>query len=203
MKKVDKIIVQNSLTKSFLVDRGIVSNKIIINYGGVDRSIFYPGKIKKEYVLISGDFKYRKNPQGVISVIEFNTDINFIIHGKNLTLFDCIKDLPNVTLINWDQQLQPILMREARLFLNLSILEGGPISILEALASGTPVIATDTGIARDVIRESSGSIVPVTFCQNKLRSELKKWLELSSRNMSKDFLNGENSFENYAKDLFT
>jgi glycosyltransferase involved in cell wall biosynthesis len=202
VNNVDKIVVQNSITKDFLVENGINSDKIRVNFGGVDRSIYFPSHNKKDYVLISGDFKQRKNPQGIIRVIKSNPDINFIIHGKNLSLFSNIKDYDNLKLINWDKQLQPILMREARLFLTLSTLEGGPISILESLASGTPVVATDTGIARDVVTSSCGSVIPIDFKINDIRVQIKKWIEHSNTNEPKDFLNGKNTFNDYANEIF-
>lgn len=202
VKNVDKIVVQNSFTKDFLVEHGIDTDKIHVNFGGIDRSIYFPSRNKRNYVLISGDFKERKNPQSIIRVIKHNVDINFVIHGKNLSLFSSIKDYPNLQLINWDKQLQPILMREAGVFLTLSTLEGGPISILESLASGTPVIATDTGIARDVVKSDNGKVIPLNFDMNDLRDEIKKWLEYSNMNQPIDFLNGKNNFINYADEIF-
>lgn len=202
INNVDKIVVQNSTTKNFLIENGVNSDKIYVNFGGIDRSIYFPSRLKKDYVLISGDFKERKNPQSIIRVIKSNIDVNFIIHGKNLSLFSSIEDHTNLKLVNWDKQLQPILMREARLFLSLSTLEGGPISILEALASGTPVVATDTGIARDVVKSSCGSVIPLDFNINDLRAEIKRWMEYSYMNEAKDFLNGENNFNDYANEIF-
>ena len=93
-------------------------------------------------------------------------------------------------------------MREAGVFLTLSTLEGGPISILESLASGTPVIATDTGIARDVVKSDNGKVIPLNFDMNDLRDEIKKWLEYSNMNQPIDFLNGKNNFINYADEIF-
>jgi glycosyltransferase involved in cell wall biosynthesis len=47
-------------------------------------------------------------------------------------------------------------------FVSPSISDGGPITVLEAMASGVPVVSTDIGIAREAIVDGvSGRLVPV------------------------------------------
>lgn len=47
------------------------------------------------------------------------------------------------------------------LFINLSESEGVPVSIMEALAHGVPVVATDVGGTAEIIDEKVGKLVPV------------------------------------------
>ena len=51
-------------------------------------------------------------------------------------------------------------LASADIFILTSIYEGLPLSILEAMASGLPIIASDVGGIRDIVKEN-GMIVPV------------------------------------------
>ncbi len=198
-----KIIVQNQTVKKFLIMAGVNPCLIEVFPGAVDRTRYFPSSAKKNFVLISGDFKPRKNPESVLRVIESNTDIDFVIHGKNLDFFrNYEKRNHNLKLIEWKIALQPKLMRDAGVFMNLSLLEGGPISILEALSVGTPVIATDTGFAKELIKNEFGSVVPINFDSCAIRNDLDKWLNYSKSHVPIDFLNGEFSFTDYGLVLF-
>ena len=60
-----------------------------------------------------------------------------------------------------DPAAMPRLMDEADIFLNASVVDNQPVSILEAFASGMPVISTPTGdIPNMVRREQTGLLVP-------------------------------------------
>jgi glycosyltransferase involved in cell wall biosynthesis len=198
-----KIILQNQTIKNFLIMAGVNPDLIEIFPGAIDRTKYFPGFSKKNFVLVSGDFKPRKNPESILQVIENNTDINFVIHGKNLAYFkDYEKNNQNLKLINWKGVNQPKLMRSAGVFMNLSLNEGGPISILEALSVGTPVIATDTGFAKELIKNEFGSVVPINFDSCGIRNDLNQWLNYSMSHIPIDFLNGEFSFTDYGLVLF-
>jgi len=198
-----KIILQNLTIKKFLIMAGVNPELIKVFPGAVDRTKYLPDFSKKNFVLVSGDFKPRKNPKTILQVIENNTDINFIIHGKNLAYFrDYEKNNKNLKLINWNGVNQPKLMKSAGVFMNLSLNEGGPISILEALSVGTPVIATDTGFAKELIKNEFGSVVPINFDSCAIRNDLDKWLNYSKSHVPIDFLNGEFSFIDYGLVLF-
>lgn len=46
-------------------------------------------------------------------------------------------------------------------FLNLSLSEGRPVSIMEALSFGIPIIATDAGGNRELVNEETGRLLPL------------------------------------------
>jgi glycosyltransferase involved in cell wall biosynthesis len=72
------------------------------------------------------------------------------------------KRLPDVRFVGKvDPALMPRLYDEADIFLNASVVDNQPVSILEAFASGLPVISTPTGdIASMVRHKRTGLIVP-------------------------------------------
>jgi glycosyltransferase involved in cell wall biosynthesis len=59
------------------------------------------------------------------------------------------------------------------LFINTSASEGIPVSIMEAQSFGIPVIATDTGGIREIIKENTGIILPPLFSI----ADLTNWIE--------------------------
>lgn len=198
LNQASKVIVQNQQTKNILISHQVRQKIIQVYPGPINRNRFFPGEKKNSYVLISGDFKPRKNPSKILECINKNKDLNFVIHGRNLSFFEDYKNtMPNLILKKWNFADQPKLMREASVFLNLSILEGGPISILEALSSGTPVIATDTGFAHEIINLGIGSVIPIEFDHMELRRNLIKWIDYSKKHKSVDFLNGQYNFTDF------
>lgn len=54
------------------------------------------------------------------------------------------------------------------LFINVSVSEGLPVSIMEAISFGIPVIATDCGGVREVVDSSNGALLPVELTPKEL-----------------------------------
>lgn len=69
------------------------------------------------------------------------------------------EDLPHVLFTGLRRDLDAI-YADADLMALSSDNEGTPVAVIEALASGVPVVATDVGGVRDVIPEGAGTIVP-------------------------------------------
>jgi glycosyltransferase involved in cell wall biosynthesis len=60
-----------------------------------------------------------------------------------------------------DPELMPSLYGEADLFVNASIVDNQPVSIIEALSAGLPVVSTPTGDIRFMVRDGeTGLLVP-------------------------------------------
>ncbi len=203
-----KIFVQNSDVKNQLVASGRIddASKIEVWYGAVDRSVYHPTPFpKRDFVLIVGDCKPRKNPELVAAVIEMNPEINFVIHGKGWSNVQEIKSVlvqKNVRIIPFDLKLNPELMRNASLLLSPSTLEGGPFPILESLASGTPVVATSTGFCEEIVNDDRGLCVPVESNAETVTKAIYNTLERFSRKVSKDLLNGQFSWQDLANKVF-
>lgn len=65
------------------------------------------------------------------------------------------------------------------IFINLSMWEGIPVSIMEALSAGIPVVATDVGGTSEVVNEKVGYLVPRNFDSNDVAEIIKNYLNLS------------------------
>lgn len=208
-----RIFVYNSIDKNSLVKDGVPEDKLTVVYGGIDRNLFYPQPKTNyqrfnsinNYVLIAGHCKLRKNPFLILEVIQKMPNQNFVIHGLgwedffSKNLFEIPK---NLLIKKFQFSNQPKLVREALVYLSLSTTEGGPFPTLEALASGTPVVATSTGWNLEVILENNGVVL-----QNKptvdeviqgiiLASDLKPLI------FQRDLLNGNFTWEQFGKKIF-
>lgn len=75
------------------------------------------------------------------------------------------------------------------LFLNTSYTEGVPVSIMEAQSFGIPVIATDTGGVKELVKEGTGSLLPVDFLLSDLANMIEKYTGLSTDEENKTRVN--------------
>jgi len=196
---LDLIIVQNTRMKEVLLERGLDESKVKVVLGAVDRSLYFPKSSSplRSYVLIVGECKPRKNPALVSQVVSANPNIEFVIHGNGWEQYFSQRQqkIHNLEIMPFSLKKNPYLLREATLLLSLSKLEGGPIPILEALACGTPVLATDTGFSRDIINETIGRVIPIDASVERVSSELITVMNLKSHLWSKDLLDGNYTWE--------
>jgi glycosyltransferase involved in cell wall biosynthesis len=85
------------------------------------------------------------------------------------------------------------------LFINTSATEGIPVSIMEAQSFGIPAIATDVGGVKEVVRERTGSLLPVDFNPSALAKLIQQYADLpqEEQNIIREnaFMNWKNNFE--------
>lgn len=208
-----RILVYNSTDKNRLIIDGVPKEKLAVVYGGIDRNLFYPQQksnyqdlnLNNNYVLIAGDCKLRKNPFLILEVIKKMVNQNFIIHGRGWEEFllkNSIKKPVNLQIKEFQFSHQPKLIREASVYLSLSTIEGGPFPTLEALASGTPVVATPTGWNSEIILENCGYILQNNPILDEVISAILLASNLKSLVRHKDLLNGNFTWEQFGKELF-
>ena len=90
--------------------------------------------------------------------------LNVILHGY----------VSNQSLINFYQN------QHVDLFVNVSYSEGLPVSIMEALSFGIPVIATDVGGTSELVSDKVGELISSTFTSDSLGQNIEKLLNLKS-----------------------
>lgn len=191
----ERIFVQNEKMQNYLISVGVESRKIVRTPGAVSRDIFKPVTHLPEtkFVMFSGDFKYRKNPDLIAQVITHMPDIDFVIHGKNWDSFppEFLNTSRNLTRMDFDLGRQASLIRQASLYVSLSLVEGGPYSILEALASGTPVVATDTGFCAEFVNSDNGILLRNSPELNSVLAAIRQSLDLKNLTWNQDLLKGK------------
>lgn len=207
LKYCERILVQNESMESYLISLGISNDVVVRAPGAVNREVYYPSdsRIDTKFVLFSGDFKYRKNPDLIANVICSMPEIDFVIHGRNWEIFppEILKGLPNLKLIDFKLEEQPALMRQASLYVSLAVVEGGPYPVLEALASGTPVVATDTGFCAEFINDTNGILLPNPVEVDQVMDSILEGLKLKELTWNRDLLEGRWQWKDLGNLIFS
>jgi glycosyltransferase involved in cell wall biosynthesis len=174
-KLADKVIYQSRFSimeVSEYLDVSVEEYPTII-YNGVDTSLFCPEgeKLEKEdhnnILLSAGLFRPNKRAQDVIDampyILERFPDTLYAIVGPESygdifrTIIDKVKYYniqKNVALIGpVEQQFIPIYYRSADIFMHLAWLDPCPNTVIEAMASGLPVIHAATGGTPELVGE--------------------------------------------------
>jgi glycosyltransferase involved in cell wall biosynthesis len=85
------------------------------------------------------------------------------------------------------------------LFINTSSTEGVPVSIMEAQSFGIPVIATDTGGVSELVKEGTGSLLPVDFRPEDLAHLIGYYATMQAEKVSQIRKNAFNNWESNFK----
>ncbi len=141
---------------------------------GVDTEVFFPrrnGRPAAPTILFVGRLVSNKGPEIIVraapQVLSRHPRAQFVLVGDGplrkrlqrqtsaLGIADRVRFLGNRLDV-------PQLMREAALFVRPSTLEGMPLTVLEAMASGLPVVATPVGGTPEILNDGvNGYSIPV------------------------------------------
>ena len=113
---------------------------------------------------------------------DFPVDWTHIGSGPTLEKINVmVKSMPkNVTVcllgqINNSEVRRIYATQHFDMFINVSTTEGVPVSIMEALAAGIPVIATDVGGTKEIVNSDNGEVINVSITPEGLRQVLFKY----------------------------
>jgi len=210
-KFCDKIIFVNSFERELAIEKKIVkTEKAITIFNGIKLP-----EIRKEHFYDESDdhfligsvsrFSRQKNVINLIKVAikvcQKNNKIKFVFIGDGEDFSFCQKlvknaDLCNkITLEGWSNNVLERLI-EFDIFLLFSRWEGLPISILEAISVGLPIITSDIKGNNELVSEKNGILINVDDVEkleavlvdlpNRIK-ELKKWGENSRKIIEQRF----------------
>lgn len=185
MKSSDVIItisdsVAQQIEKYYKFDRlNIIPN-------GVDVDKFYPVSTRDDYIFYAGRLGHGK---GIFDLLEAAkqlgdvSDIKIMIAGKG-ELEEKIRNkiknecLSNVILLGHANQKEIVsLFQNAKLFVFPSLYEGLPTVILEAMASGIPIVTTSVSGCKDLIKDGYNGLIVPPGSPDKLYKAMKILLE--------------------------
>ncbi len=73
----------------------------------------------------------------------------------------------------------------ADLFVQVSRSEGVPVSIMEALSFGIPVVATDVGGVKEVVNSGCGTLLPADLTATQLKDTFVKYMQMPENDRKK------------------
>ena len=158
-----KNVIANSEGLKELAQKTAPGQEIDVIYNGVDLNKFYPlpDKVINEKIkLIStGRLIERKGYAYLIDALKDNKNVELTLIGEG-DLTDDLKKRSKVNNVEVKfigrvaHDKIPDYLRSADIFVLPSLNEGMSNSILEAMACGLPVVATDTGGSKELIKEN-------------------------------------------------
>jgi glycosyltransferase involved in cell wall biosynthesis len=110
------------------------------------------------------------------------TKDRYIQNKKSLEKFDKIEVLCKGNLSN-EEIFKFYKETPVHLFLSVSETEGLPVSIMEAISFGIPVMATDVGGCREIVNETTGILIPKDFSNDKAAELIKNFKNSSLNGM--------------------
>lgn len=174
VKKLWKAIVPSQFVKNSLEQ----SNKVVVIPHGYDKKyrkiynqekiqdILYKYNIKKPFILSIGRLEEKKNTKRIIQAFNYfcdnhklaNNNYQLVLVGNPGYGYSQVKDevrqspyKHNIILPGWvDPEDIAYIMNAAEVFVFPSLYEGFGLPVLEAMACGVPVVASDLGSIREV-----------------------------------------------------
>lgn len=195
-----RVISVSSLLAEEARKLGVTSEKLSVIPNGVDRNLFYPkdkATCGKELslppngrILVTvAHLGHRKGHHEVINALtQLPEDVRLVIVGgaaqggtfETIRSVAAKKGVESRLILTGPQPYHkiPLYFNASDASVLASYREGCPNAVLESLACGTPVVATDVGAVRDILPEPEvGRIVPprdVEMLRNALADVLKK-----------------------------
>jgi len=162
LKQATKVISASSLFVGVLAKKGIEREKLTYVLGAADPDFFRPhprspdgliGFCTAYYERNTAAYE-RKNPDLILKLVKSLPNRNFILLGrdwKRYPLFSELIESPNFSYVEAPYSEYPRHYEKVSVFVSASILEGGPIPLIEAMMSNIVPVASRTGFAPDVI----------------------------------------------------
>ncbi len=192
LAKCDSVIIFSKLQKRILRGMGVPARKIKVIPNGVDTDKYFPAistfkedigaKLITTYM---GRLSPEKNVDDLIKVflkLKLPPDYKLVIVGGGLqekALKRLYGDNPQILFLGFiPEECRRIeILRATDIFVLPSSVEGLSLSLLEAMACGTPTVATDVGADGEVLEGCGIAISP-----HKLKSQLSFALSLLLEN---------------------
>ena len=133
-----------------------LSSKIQVTLGAVDLSRFSRPSKPDMCVLWVGTPNIRKNPQEFLRLASQHPELKFRILGKNWLGTNLVESIYQLRNIEYREITGPINSSDldgCDIYLCTSLIEGGPMPLLESIAGNLKVLCRDVGFVRDVFRE--------------------------------------------------
>lgn len=167
LNKAHKVICLNSEVKRELIDLGLKPEKLEIMHLASDPEFFYAHKRTGKGVGFCSGYGKRKNAQLIYNLIKHMPEKHFYIIGRHWEKYEHYDEMINASNFTYfnDQDYNTFnkLYSQFDTFISPSLLEGGPVPLLEAMLSNCFPIATKTGFAPDIIEHGkNGFLIETT-----------------------------------------
>jgi len=155
LNSADVVASMCTMFRDTLIKKGVHKDKIAVVLAGADPVRFSPHERGQQPVGLCSAYHSRKNPQLILDIISAAPHLNFVLIGKGWETwdhFDRLSKLPNFEYRNRiSYEEMPNFYTSIDVFLSPSLLEGGPMPVLEAMMCNVVPVATNIGFCPDLI----------------------------------------------------
>ncbi len=174
LRRADAVICPSRLLADLLAASGVAPGRLHVIHNGIelDRWPFRPRAVRNDppVVLYVGRLSREKNVQALLQAVAMlgreGTAVKLQIAGQGpeepllAELADQLGLAGGIEWLGWRDDVANLLTG-ADVLVNPSTTEAMPNTVLEALAAGTPVVATDVGATDELIaHERTGLLIP-------------------------------------------
>ncbi|OEJ98839.1 hypothetical protein A8C32_06535 [Flavivirga aquatica] len=163
LNKADTIICLNSEIKTNLIEMGVKPELLEVLHIGTCSNFFSSHTRLNGAVGFCSTYNIRKNPNLILEVVKNLPNRIFHLIGnnwENYSKFNELSSLPNFVYYNdVPYETYPDLYSKIDVFVSPSILEGGPVPILEAMMSNCVPVASKTGFCSDLINHGENGFL--------------------------------------------
>jgi len=203
--KCHLITTTGTSTRKLLLKNGLPLDKVIALPNPVDTAKFFPQKIAKKYEIITVSYLIKRkridllleaitkikmeNGYPKVCIIGDGPDKDHLIKYCNkFGIMENVEFLGHVKNVN-------DYLHKSKIFLLSSEAEGMPVAVLEAMATGLAVIATNVGDTSDIITDMENGILINPNDSENLLKKIKYLLENPSEieRLGKNALNIRNT----------
>ena len=154
--------------------------KLIITVGAIEPHRFMERSISGPKIVWVGTPNERKRPKLFVEIVKLNPNLEFKLYGHGWEYskyWNHIKELKNLEYEELKGPLSSAKLDGCCIYLMTSEIEGGPMPLFEAAASGLYPICTDTGFVREIfelidLKDQTTKPTPDEFT-NKIKLTLK------------------------------
>ncbi|HWY12499.1 MAG TPA: glycosyltransferase [Bacteroidia bacterium] len=189
-KQADKMFAVAKKGSDYMKSFNVCPEKITYSYFGTNDlgvSVFNPNE--KFTIFTCSDLRKIKRVDAMVDILSFiKFPVKWIHHGNKgdneKVFYEKLKQLSsNVEFIlherkeNYGDVLQFFKQNHFNLFVLLSSIEGLPVSLIEAMSFGIPLLATDVGGVSEVINENNGILIECDFKPNQVAEKITQFLQ--------------------------
>lgn len=173
---VDCYICPSKFMADTIVKAGVDKSKIYVLHNFCEKHQDIPNKPSdKKYALYFGRLSIEKGIKTLIEVCKELPDIHFVFAGTGPLMDECRK-IDNIEAVGFKtgDELKALIGNAMFSICPSECNENCPMSILESLSLGTPVISSDLGGSPELIKENVTGKIFKSYDKNDLKNKIQQ-----------------------------
>ena len=221
-QQAKSIFIVSKAGKDYLQAKNLFSSKLITNYSGLYDQGLNPKVDKNEELVICScsnliPLKRVHKIAEVIATLPFRVKWIHLGDGSEKDRIKVITDqFPSHIYVDFRGQVSHAEVMKCYttepidVFVHVSETEGLPLSLVEAMSAGIPIIATDAGGTNEIVNDENGVLLAVDFAAADLKNSITKfqsdvhyWLDKKegARHQFEMFFNAEVNYPEFIKKI--